>query len=135
MSAEARDTIARAFAALNRRDLTALVALSHPDIEWRPLRAGVGPYHGHDGIRRALDDVHAEFDELHNEPRRWTELGDRMLVAGRLVAKERATGLRVDNPGAWIVEMRDGLIAHVEAFTSEAAALEAARARDWAPAP
>src|SRR5687768_9283694 len=107
MSEDLPETIARAFAALNRRDLSALLAVSHPDIEWRPLRAGVGPYIGHDGIRRALDDVHAQFDELHNEPRRWTDLGDRVLVAGRLVAKERATGLRIDNPGAWIIEMRD----------------------------
>jgi ketosteroid isomerase-like protein len=129
MSDGALDTIARAFAALNRRDLGALLATCHPEIEWRPLRAGVGPYHGHDGIRQALDDVHAEFDELHNEPRRWTDLGDRVLVAGRLVAKERATGLRVDFPGAWIVDVRDGLVVRVEAFASEDAAAEASRAR------
>jgi ketosteroid isomerase-like protein len=129
MSEEVRDTIARAFAALNRRDVGALVAACHPEIEWRPLRAGAGPYFGHDGIRQALDDVHVEFDELHNEPRRWTDLGDRVLVAGRLVAKERATGLRIDNPGAWIIDVRDGLIVRVEAFASEDAALEASRAR------
>ena len=130
MGEESRETIARAFAALNRRDLAGLVAVSHPEIEWRPLRAGVGPYHGHDGIRQALEDVHGEFDELHNEPRRWTDLGARTVVAGRLVAKERATGLRVDNPGAWVIDLRDGLIVRVEAFASEDAALAAARARE-----
>lgn len=127
MTEDLPETIARGFAALNRRDLGALVALSHPEIEWRPLRAGVGPYVGHEGIRRALEDVQREFDELHNEPRRWTGLdGDRYLVAGRLVAKERATGLRVDNPGAWILELRDGLIFRVDAFASEDAARRAA---------
>lgn len=132
MSEEAVKTIASAFTAFNRRDLPALLAVCDPQIDWIPLRTSAGGtvYHGHDGVRQALEDVHREFEELQNDPRRWIDLGDRVVVSGRFVAKERATGLRIDNPGAWMCELRDGLMVRVQAFPSQEAALEAARASD-----
>ncbi len=129
MTEEAVETITLAFAAFNRRDVAALIAVCDPEVEWIPMRptaAGI-VYRGHDGVRRALEDVAQEFDELQNYPRRWTELGDRIVVAGRFVAKERRSGLRIDNPGAWLCEMRGGLVARVRAFASEESALRVAR--------
>jgi ketosteroid isomerase-like protein len=132
MGEEAVETIAQAFTAFNRRDLPALLSVCHSDIDWIPMRAAAADrrYHGHDGVRRALDDVQEEFEELHNDPRRWVDLGDRVVIVGRFVAKERATGLRIDNPGAWMCELRDGLVVRMQVFPSEDAALEAARDRD-----
>ena len=129
MSEESVETVARAFAAFNRRDLEALLGACHQDIEWMPMRASRAGmvYRGHDGVRQALDDVAQEFDELYNDPRRWTDLGDRVVIGGRFVAKQRGTGLRIDNPGAWLCELRDGLLARVQAFPSEELALQAAR--------
>ena len=131
MSEESVETIARAFTAFNRRDMAALLSFCAPDVDWIPMRESAAGrvYRGHEGVRQALDDIAQEFDELQNDPRRWTDLGDRVVVAGRFVAKERATGLRVDNPGAWLCELRDGLVTHVQSFASEEAALEAARER------
>jgi ketosteroid isomerase-like protein len=132
VTGEAVETIARAFTAFNRRDVPALLAVCAADIDWIPMRASKHGtvYHGHEGVRRALEDVAREFDELQNDPRRWIDLGDRIVVVGRFVAKERATGLRIDNPGAWVCELRDGLVARMQAFPSEDAALQAARAQD-----
>lgn len=130
MSSEGVETIARAFTAFNRRDEAALLEACHPDIRWIPMResrAGV-VYRGHEGVRRALEDLAQEFDELQNDPRRWIDLGERVVVAGRFVAKERESGVRIDNPGAWLCELRDGLVSLVQAFATEEAALEAARA-------
>ncbi|MDX6671336.1 MAG: hypothetical protein QOI91_1699 [Solirubrobacteraceae bacterium] len=131
MDREARETVGHAFTAFNRRDLPALLAACDAEIDWIPLRASVAGagYRGHEGVTRALADVQREFEELQIDPRHWTELGGRIVVSGRFVAKERATGLRMDSPGAWMCELRDGLVARLEAFPSEEAALAAARAR------
>ena len=132
MSEEIVELIGRAFSAFNRRDANALLAVCHPDIEWIPMRASLDgkAYRGLDGVRDALADVAAEFEELRNDPRRFVEMGDRVVIAGRIVAKERAGGLRVDIPGAWLAEMRDGKVVYVRAFPDEEAAVEAAHERE-----
>ncbi len=133
MSAPDQRLLARAFDAFNRRDETVLLSLCHPDIEWIPMRSSLEGhvYRGYAGVRQALSDVAAEFEELRNDPRHFTEAGEnRMVVSGRIVAKERAGGLRVDIPGAWLGEVRDGKLALMRAFPSEDAALEAARERE-----
>jgi len=132
MDPEARETVGRAFTAFNRRDLPALLAACDAEIEWIPMRASVAGagYRGHEGVARALGDVQREFEELQIDPRHWAEAGERIVISGRFVAKERATGLRMDSPGAWLCELRGTLVTRLEAFPSEEAALEAARARD-----
>jgi len=126
---EAREIVARAFTAFNRRDVPALLAACDPEIDWMPMRASRAGvvYHGHEGVRRALKDIEVEFAELQNDPRRWIELGERIVVVGRFVAKERTSGLRIDNPGAWVCELREGLVTRVQAFPSEEEAVAAAR--------
>jgi ketosteroid isomerase-like protein len=132
MSEENIALVVKAFAAFSRRDEQALLALCHADIEWIPMRASLEgkTYHGHDGIREALADIGTEFEELRNDPRHWVDLGDRVVVSGRIVAKERRGGLRIDIPGAWLCEIRDGLAAYVRAFPDEASAVEAAQNRE-----
>jgi ketosteroid isomerase-like protein len=132
MTAESVDLVSRAFGAFNRRDEAELLSLCHPDIEWIPMRPSLQGrvYRGHDGVREALADVGTEFEEVRNDPRRWLEVGERIVVAGRIVAKERLGGLRIDIPGAWLCEVREGKVAYVRAFPDEEAALSAAQERE-----
>jgi ketosteroid isomerase-like protein len=132
MTAESVDLVSRAFGAFNRRDEAELLSLCHPDIEWSPMRPSLQGrvYRGHDGVREALADVGTEFEEVRNDPRRWLEVGERIVVAGRIVAKERLGGLRIDIPGAWLCEVREGKVAYVRAFPGEEAALSAAQERE-----
>jgi ketosteroid isomerase-like protein len=132
MTTESVDLVSRAFSAFNRRDEVELLSLCHPDIEWIPMRSSAQgrAYRGHDGVREALADVGSEFEELRNDPRRWLDLGERIVVTGRLVAKERRGGLRIDIPGAWLCELRDGQVAYLRAFPDEEAALSLARERE-----
>ena len=117
MTAESVELVSRAFSAFNGRDEVELLSQGRV-------------YRGHDGVREALADVGSEFEELRNDPRRWLDLGERLVVAGRLVAKERRGGLRIDIPGAWLCELRDGKVAYLRAFTDEEAALSHARERE-----
>jgi ketosteroid isomerase-like protein len=132
MTTESVELVSRAFSAFNRRDEVELLSLCHPDIEWIPMRPSVQGrvYRGHDGVREALADVATEFEELRNDPRRWLDLGERVVIAGRLVAKERRGGLRIDIPGAWLCELREDKVAYLRAFPDEEAAVSAARERE-----
>jgi ketosteroid isomerase-like protein len=132
MSAESVELVSHAFSAFNRRDEAALLSLCHPDVEWIPMRSSLQGriYRGHEGVREALADVGTEFEELRNDPRHWVDLGERVVVAGRLVAKERRGGLRIDIPGAWLCELREGKVAYLRAFPDEEAALSAAQERE-----
>jgi ketosteroid isomerase-like protein len=132
MTGDSVELVSRAFSAFNRRDEGELLSLCHPDIEWIPMRSSVEGriYRGHAGVREALADVGTEFEELRNDPRRWIDLGERVVIAGRLVAKERLGGLRIDIPAAWLCEVREGKVAYLRAFPDEEAALSAARERE-----
>ena len=133
MTAPLVGVVARAFGAFNRRDETALLTLCDPDIEWVPMRASIRgrAYRGHAGVRDALADVAEEFEELRNDPRHYTEVAPgRVVVTGRIVAKERAGGLRIDIPGAWLGEVREGKLAYMRAFPDEESARRAASERE-----
>ena len=58
---ENADIVRRAFDAFSRRDLTVLLTLTDPEMEFMPATARVAgraePYRGHDGLRTYLADV------------------------------------------------------------------------------
>ena len=84
-------------------------------------------YRGLDGLRQALTDVGGEFEELER-PAALGRSGRPRRRLRRIVAKERAGGLRVDIPGAWLGEVRDGKIVYMRAFPNKEAP-QAARER------
>ena len=65
--AENADIVRRAFDAFSRRDLSALLAISDPEIEFMPATARVAgrgePYRGHEGLRTYLADVARVWQE------------------------------------------------------------------------
>jgi ketosteroid isomerase-like protein len=131
MPEHALDIVRRAFAAFNRHDVDGVLEVCHPEIEWRPLRASRARtvYRGREGVERALAEVAAEFEEVRNDPRELFAVGDAVVVVGRLLAKERASGVRLDRPAAWVCTIRDGLVVEMTAHPDGEAALAAARAR------
>jgi ketosteroid isomerase-like protein len=129
MSEQSLDLVRRAFAAFNRRHVEGLVELCHPEIEWRPMRASRAGtvFSGRDGVRRALAEIDDEFEEVRNDPRELLAVGDAVVVLGRLLAKERATGVRLDRPAGWLCAVRDGQVIGMTAFPDGESALAAAR--------
>ena len=96
--------------AYNRRDPEAWVAVWNPNCEWHPfLSARVDVdlgYHGHNGIRAWFEDVDEMFSEMHVELDQFREVGDRLLILGRMTATERASGAELSSEVAWVVEPR-----------------------------
>ena len=72
------DVIEAAYAAWNRGDMDAFVALAHPGVVWHGSGAfpGLGlRYDGHDGIRQLYDDLTGPFSRFQIEVER-VEPGD-----------------------------------------------------------
>ena len=46
------------------------------------------------------------FSEMHVELDRFREVGDRLLILGRMTATERASGAELSSEVAWVVEPR-----------------------------
>jgi len=129
MTEQGLAVVRRAFVAFNRWDVEGLLALCHHDIEWIPLRAPEGRvYRGHAGVRAALEELAQEFEEVRNDPRDLRIAGEAVVVGGRLVAKYRGTGVRVDRSAGWVCHVREGRLARMEVFPDGAAARRAAGA-------
>ena len=123
------DIVRAAFAAFERRDAGALVALCDPECLFEPVTAQIAgdgePYRGHDGMRRYLTDVARVWQELRPEPTAFEEVGDEVVVAtGRIYAW--GVGRVIDSPAGWLWRVRAGRIVHGRVFDTARAARRAA---------
>jgi ketosteroid isomerase-like protein len=115
----------------NRRDPEAWVAVWNPDCEWHPFLTarveGDPGYHGHNGMRAWFEDVDEMFEETLVELDEYREVGDRLLVLGRMTARARPSGAQVSTEVGWIVEPRGERFQRGWAYTSHEEAERAAR--------
>ena len=126
MSREDIDTIRGGLEALNRRDVEAMLAALHDDVELVPVRAVLdgSVYRGHEGLRQWLADMGEDWDEFRIDSDEVRALGDgRILVLGRFHARGRTSGVVLDQPAAWVCEMAAGKVARMRFFPDADAAL------------
>ncbi len=125
---ENADIVRRAFDAFSRRDLTALLALADPAIEFSPATARVAgrdePYRGHDGLRTYLADVARVWQELRSEPQEFVEVDDVVVCTGRVYAW--GVGRVIDAPAGWVWRLRDGRLVEGRVYDTRREALAAA---------
>jgi ketosteroid isomerase-like protein len=129
MSQENVELYYRVTAAINRRDLDAVLTLSDPDIEFVPRIVeveGGGSYCGHDGVRSWWENLFGVFPDFRSEVEEVRDLGDVTVARVRLCGQ----GMGSDAPTeqrSWVVyEWRDMKTIWWGTFRSEAEALEAA---------
>ena len=129
MSQENVETTRDLFLAFNRRDLTALLGLLDPDVEWIPIMAVLEGrvYRGHDGVTQwieHLDEYWALFEVDAEEVR---DLGDRVLTLGCWRARGRASGVGLDNePGTWLLDFKAGKVRRLQTYTDRDEGIKAA---------
>ena len=131
MSRENVDAFRRAVEAYNRRDVEALVADAHPDIEWRPailmkLSGKDTVYRGHDGVRQLMRDIDDTLAEIHVEFPEVRDLGDQVLAVGRIQTRGKASGIATEAPVGYVADFRDGKFVRVRTYLNPGEALEAA---------
>jgi ketosteroid isomerase-like protein len=107
------DVVRRLFAAFECRAEEALLEVVDPGIEFFGPTATVMHegrcYRGHEGMRRYLRDVEVLWDELELEPERMHEVGNHVVVMGRVRARAR-DGLELDIAAAWVWRVEHGLV-------------------------
>jgi len=133
VSQENVEIVRRGFEAYSRRDVDGF--LSYLDAAFELHSAIIGGaegkvYRGHNGVREWLADSDESFDDLRIESTEFRDLGDRVLVLGRIRARGRESGLELDSPTGWVCTVRDGKLVTAEGFLSRAEALEAVGLRE-----
>jgi ketosteroid isomerase-like protein len=129
MSQKNVEIVRQGFEAYGRRDVDGFLSYLDPEFELRSAIVGGAEgkvYRGHDGVRRWLADSDESFDQLRIDPNEFRDLGDRILVLGRIRARGRKSGLKLDSPTGWVCTVRDGKLVKAEGFLSRPDALTAA---------
>jgi ketosteroid isomerase-like protein len=123
-----QELVERLYRAFNRRDPEGIVEVCSEEMEFFPYETAgqIGreaPYVGREGLREYLADAAQVWEELQITPGQLEQIGDRLLVRGRVYVRSKEHGIR-DMPVAWIWQVRDGLFVRGEVFPNPSAAEE-----------
>jgi ketosteroid isomerase-like protein len=109
------------FAAWSPPDIEAMIAISHPDCEWRlghmAAAFGTNVFRGHDGLREMVAAVEEGFDSYEAEQYESRITSDGvLLMRGEIQVRSRGTGIELSTPTFWGSWFRDGLFLITEVF-------------------
>jgi len=129
MPRENVEIVRRVNAAFNSGDIERSLALLHPDFE-----TTVGPelspepdaYRGHHGVRRYFDSFREAMEQIRFHPADFREVGGSVVLALRLSARGRSTGIEVEQHLGQIWTIDEGRPIRVRSYRSYGEALEAA---------
>lgn len=118
------DVVREAYAAFERGDQEAALALCAPEVEWHQAEGlpHGGVYHGVDEVRRLVfapleADWWASFSA---PPVEFLDAGDAVVVLGRYRGVAKETGHLLDVPFAHVWYLRDGLCVRFRQFLDTA---------------
>jgi len=130
MSRDKVELAKRAVDAYNRRDVDTFFAeLATPDFEWFPALTRAfegGGYRGREAVERFQADTRENWEELQTLVVEIRDLGDRVLVLGRLQRRGKGSGAPVDAQMASVYDFRGGKICRVRVYLDRAEGLRAA---------
>ncbi len=129
MSLQNVETARRVMDAFNRRDVDGFFALATPDFEWfpaMPVIVGGSGFRGREGIEKYLVDIRDTWEEYRVLGEELRDLGDRVLMLGRIEGRGRGSRAWIDAPTGTIFDFRDGKVSRVRTYLDHAEALRAA---------
>ena len=65
-----------------------------------------GGYRGREGVEKFAADTRENWEELQSLPEEFRDLGDRVLVLGRMKGRGKGSGVPVDSPYVTILDFR-----------------------------
>jgi ketosteroid isomerase-like protein len=131
MSAEP-DSVAivrSAMEAWNERDLASLSRSVDPALEWIEIEEApdMGDRRGHAAVEQVTRDLEAAFEDYRLEPQRIEQLEDgRVAAVVRESGRGRGSGAEVASLYGYIITLREGRLARIEAYRDPSVALEVA---------
>jgi ketosteroid isomerase-like protein len=132
MSEENIETARRMLRLIEERDEQGFVECFDPSCEFllpRNLLEG-GSYRGSEGIRQALADVYATWEEVRFEIDDIRTAGSQVVVLCRTTNIGKGGAPPITYPTAYFYEMRDGQIVYFRPYQTLDEALEAAGLSD-----
>jgi ketosteroid isomerase-like protein len=119
----------RVMDAFNRRDVDGFFALATPEFEWfpaMPVIVGGSGFRGRDGIERYLAEIGDTWEEYRVRPEELRDLGERVLMLGRIEGRGRGSHAWIDAPTGTIFDFRDGKVSRVRTYLDHGEALQGA---------
>jgi ketosteroid isomerase-like protein len=121
------EAIRRGIEAFNRRDFDAAMADLHDDIVWERFlsraEAGTPAVRGKEALR-AVWESQVDAVDIRFEPDEYHGVGDKVVTAGRMVARGSGSQIVLSTPVTWAWTFGDdGLVVQVTAFEDLAEAL------------
>ena len=120
MSIEKNVQIVKNFvAALGRRDMHGLMALSAEDIEWIipgedwPL---AGTHRRHAGLENLLQKANETVETSYPEPPEFIAQGDRVLVVGSATGRIKATNRTFEDHWVFAITVRNGKVTNIREY-------------------
>ncbi len=115
--------------AFNRRDVDGFFELATPDFEWfpaMPVIVGGSGYRGREGIETYLVDIDDTWEQYRVLAQELRDLGDCVLMLGRIEGRGRGSHAWVDAPTGTIFDFRDGKISRIRTYLNHGEASRAA---------
>ena len=114
------EALQRGYEALNRGDLSLVLELLDPDIEWHEPGDSpeAGTHHGRDSFERFLRGWTDSFDEFRVEPEHVVERNDELIVVVRQSGRGRASGVEIEIRIAHVWTVEGGRAVRWEAVPS-----------------
>ena len=134
MSKENVESFKRGTELLNRRDIEPFLEMLDPEVEWHPglvalLEGEATVYRGREEVREALQDIFEAFADFRFEFSEVRDLGDQILAVGEMRGRGTESGVEIESPWAFLIQLRNGKATHVRVYLDPKEALEAAGLR------
>ena len=115
----------RGWAAFSRVDFDGVLRLLDPEVVVVPFGAAMEgkSYRGHEGVLEWWrDEILVTWEHFQVFPETFERVGERLLVTGRWNARGSESGVDLDIPATWVIEVRDGKIVYWQTYTDHAQA-------------
>jgi ketosteroid isomerase-like protein len=134
MSQENVEHFRRVIELLNREDVDGALERAADDFVV-DMSNSIGPdkgvYRGKERVRELWRSLHDGVDAMRWEPEEFIEVDEeRLIVAGRVRARGRGSGVEVEAVSAWLLTISGGEDRSWKLYQSKAEALEAAGLRE-----
>jgi ketosteroid isomerase-like protein len=123
MSQENLEIAQQGIACMNRGDDHGFAALMAEDVKYVPHDDS--PLQGREQVLQYARSWSEAFDRFEWETSQLVDVGDYVVVSGRVVARGRGSGAEVSSNDAWVLRFRDRQVIECREYATRAEALKA----------